>query len=42
MSHSNKQVGDYNYMNSGVVASLVIVVIVSGNLFVCLFFFLIT
>ena len=34
----HKQVGDYNYMNSGVVASLVIVVIVSGNLFVFFFF----
>ena len=49
MSHSNiiKQVGDYNFMNSvfvdpGIAASLVIVVIVSGNLFVCLFVFLIT
>ena len=42
----HKQVSDSNFMNSvfvnpGVAASLVIVVIVSGNLFVCLsvFFF---
>ena len=37
----HEQVGEYNFMNSvfvnpGIAASLVIVVIVSGNLFVCL------
>ena len=39
---THKQVGDYNFMNSvfvnpGIAASLVTVVIVSGNLLLCLF-----